>query len=131
MTVVTSARPDLDAYTTATRFTPAELVTELRELLGSRLVAYLGGVKETRAVREWATGTRSIQDPEVVERLRLAYRVTRLITMRDTSGVAQAWFQGLNPQLEDRSPAMVLRTGVVDEVGSSVLAAARAFAAAG
>lgn len=131
MTVVTPARPDLDAYTAATRFTPTELITELRELLGARLVAYLGGVKETRAVREWAAGTRSIQDPEVVERLRLAYRAARLITVRDTPGVAQAWFQGLNPQLEDRSPAVMLRTGAVDEVGAGVLAAARAFAAVG
>lgn len=131
MTVLASARPDLDAYAAATRYTPAELVTQLRELLGARLVAYLGGVKETRAVREWATGNRTIQDPEVVERLRLAYRVARLITLRDTPGVAQAWFQGLNPQLEDRSPASVLRAGPLDEVGVSVLAAARAFAAVG
>ena len=131
MTVVVSARPDLDAYTEATRSPVPELVSALRDLVGARLVAYLGGVKETRAVREWAQGSRGIQDPEVVERLRLAFRAARLITARDTPEVAQAWFQGLNPQLDDRSPASVLREGAVADVGAGVLAAARAFAAVG
>jgi len=34
-----------------------------------------------------------------------------------TPTVVQAWFQGLNPQLEDRSPARLLREGDLDEVG--------------
>ncbi len=131
MTVGVTARPDLDAYAEATRSPVPELVSALRDLVGARLVAYLGGVKETRAVREWAQGSRRIQDPEVVERLRLAFRAARLITARDTPGVAQAWFQGLNPHLGDRSPALVLREGAVAEVGAGVLAAARAFAAVG
>ena len=38
----TPARPDL-AYINATRLDPAQLVTELRDLLGAKLVAYLGG----------------------------------------------------------------------------------------
>jgi hypothetical protein len=45
----------------------------------------------------------------------------------DSPGVAQAWFQGLNPQLHDRSPARLLREGELDEVGPQVVAAARAF----
>jgi hypothetical protein len=36
------SRPDL-AFTNATRLEPAVLVKELRELLGAKLVAYLGG----------------------------------------------------------------------------------------
>jgi hypothetical protein len=46
-------------------------------------------------------------------------------------GVTQAWFQGLNPQLEDWSPARLLRDGELDEVGPAVLAAARAFLVGG
>jgi hypothetical protein len=45
--------------------------------------------------------------------------------------VAQAWFQGLNPALADRSPARLLREGNLDEVGPQVLAAARQFSAVG
>ena len=54
-----------------------------------------------------------------------------LLAERDSNQVVQAWFQGLNPALGDRSPARLLREGAVDEVGPQVLTAARQFAAAG
>jgi len=107
------------------------LVKDLRDLLGAKLVAYVAGVRETRAVRQWAEGTRRIQDPAVEQRLRLAYQATQIIAERDDAAVAQAWLQGLNPQLDDRSPARLLRDGDIDEVGATVLAAARSFAATG
>ncbi|TSE00082.1 hypothetical protein FOS14_09720 [Skermania sp. ID1734] len=124
-------RPDLIAYAEATRMSAAELVTALRGMLGAKLVAYLGGVKETRAVRQWAEGTRTIASPVDQERLRIAYRAARMITERDRPEVAQVWFQGLNPTLDDRSPAWLLREGALDEVGPQVLAAARQFASVG
>lgn len=132
MTVTSSgARPDLAAHGDAVRLTPEVLVKELRALLGARLVAYLGGVQETRAVRQWADGTRAISSRDVEQRLRVAYQVARLITVRDSTGVAQAWFQGMNPHLQDQAPATVLRDGDVAADGPRVLAAARAFAATG
>jgi hypothetical protein len=106
-------------------------VSELRDLLGAKLVAYLGGVKETRAVRQWAEGTREVSGSEDLRRLRLAYQAAKLISARDTPAVVQAWFQGLNPVLEDRSPVRVLREGDLDEVGPRVLAAARQFSSVG
>lgn len=131
MTTATPQRPGLHAHARATRLEMPALVGELRDLLGARLVAYLGGVHETRAVRQWAEGTRSIQDRTDEQRLRLAYQIAALIGETDSAGVVQAWFQGLNPQLDDRSPARLLREGDLDEVGPQVLSAARAFAAAG
>ena len=89
---VRPARPDL-AYVNATRVPASELVSELRDLLGARLVAYLGGVKETRAVRQWIEETRQIGDASNEARLRVAYQAAKLITERDTPGVAQAWHQ--------------------------------------
>lgn len=124
------ARPDL-AYANATRLEPAVLVKELRDLLGARLVAYLGGVKETRAVRQWAEGTRTVSGNEDLQRLRVAYQAARLLAEHEDSGVVQAWFQGLNPVLGDRSPARLLRDGELADVGPQVLAAARQFAAVG
>lgn len=124
-------RPDLAAYNDAARMTPPELVTALRDLLGAKLVAYLGKVKETRAVRQWADGTRTINNETDLERLRIAYRASRLIAERDTPAVAQAWFQGLNPILDDRPPALLLREGELSDIGPKVLAAARQFAAVG
>ncbi|GAF46869.1 hypothetical protein RW1_035_00120 [Rhodococcus wratislaviensis NBRC 100605] len=115
----------------AARMSQAELVTALRELLGAKLVAYLGRVKETRAVRQWADGTRTIGNDTDVERLRIAFRAARLITARGTPAVAQAWFQGLNPIFDDRAPALLLREGELADIGPQVLAAARQFAAVG
>jgi hypothetical protein len=129
--MLTSAKPDLDAYNSAMTMNTAELVTALRDLLGAKLVAYLGKVKETRAVRQWAEGSRAIANPVDVDRLRVAYRAAAMIGARDSAQVAQAWFQGLNPLLDDRSPARVLRDGDLEEVGPQVLTAARQFAAVG
>lgn len=128
---VSPARPDLDAHGQATRVGQRALVGQLRELLGARLVAYLGGVTETRAVRQWVEGERTIRDEDAVARLRVAYQAALLIVGRDSREVAQSWFQGLNPQLADQSPARVLREGEPGEAGRSVLAAARSFAGVG
>lgn len=104
---------------------------QLRDLLGARLVAYLGGVKEARAVRQWADGTRAVASGVDLDRLRLAYQAALLLSPRNGPAVVQAWFQGLNPSLGDRSPARLLREGDVDDAGPQVLAAARQFAAIG
>lgn len=108
--------------------TSPELVTALRELLGATLVAYIGKARSTQVVREWADGTRSVDDESNVERFRIAYRAARLITVRDAPRVVQSWFQGLNPLLEDRPPALLLREGEIADIGPKVLAAAREFA---
>jgi len=128
----TVARGDLRAYEESLRLAPPELVSRLRDLLGAKLVAYLGSVQETRAVRQWAAA----EDPrtpstDVLNRLRMAYRIAALLREKDAPGVVQAWFQGMNPRLDDVAPARLLREGDLEQVGPGVLAAARAFAAAG
>lgn len=124
------ARGDLRAYEDSMRLGGAEVVAQLREILGSTLVAYIGSVRETRAVRQWADGTRT-PSRDVLTRLRMAYRIAALLRERDSAGVIQAWFQGMNPRLDDVAPARLLREADLDEIGPTVLAAARAFAAAG
>ncbi len=123
-------RPDLEAYEHAARIDFPVVVKELADLLGPKLVAYLGGVTETRAVRQWADREREARDP-IPARLRLALQIALLLARHDNPRVAQAWFQGLNPQLDDRSPARILREGELDEVGPLVLSAARAFVSGG
>ena len=106
------------------------LVEELNELLGPKLVAYIAGVQEARTVRQWIVGECDVRAP-VPDRLRLAFQVASLIAQHDSASVAGAWFQGLNPQLDDRSPARLLREGDIDEVGPEVIAAERAFLVGG
>ncbi len=130
MATTSIARPDYDAHVRATRATFPEVVQELRDILGSKLCAYIGLVKETRAVHQWAEGERA-PSAEVQRRLRVAFQTAAAIAAADGSAVAQAWFQGINPQLDDRSPARLLREGDLDEVGPEVIGAARAFLAGG
>jgi hypothetical protein len=127
---VTASRPGLAAHTLAVRASFPEVAASLRELLGPRLVAYLGSVRETRAVHQWADGVRAPADA-VQLRLRVALQVASMLAEVEGPRIAQAWMQGLNPQLEDRSPARLLREGELQEVGPAVIGAARAFLVGG
>ena len=127
----TAPRPDLEAFDYATRAPFNFVAKELIDILGAKLVAYIAGVREARAVQQYADESRSPRHPAIEPRLRLALRVARLISRHDSKEVAQAWFIGLNPQLSDRSPARLLREGEIDEVGPEIIAAARAFVVGG
>lgn len=130
MTDLRGARAGLKAYQDSIRLPEAKLVHGLRDILGVKLVAYIGSVKETRAVRQWADGERK-PSAEVMTRLRHAYHVAALLAEKDSAAVVQAWFQGMNPQLDDVPPARLLLEGQPEEAAQRVLAAARAFAAMG
>ena len=123
-------RLDIEAYERSARLDFSALVDELNELLGPKLVAYIAGVREARTVRQWSVGEHEVQAP-IPERLRLAFQVAWLIAQHDGASAARSWFQGLNPQLDDRSAARLLREGDLNEVGPQVLSAARAFVGAG
>lgn len=107
-----------------------ELVTELCDLLGAKLVAYLSSPADTRTVRAWTDPTDPRSPPDdVVERLRIAHQAALLLGQQDSAPVIQAWFQGRNPYLDDLAPARLIRESGTTITGTSVLAAARAFAA--
>ncbi|MGH3118591.1 MAG: hypothetical protein ACRDQ2_16055 [Gaiellales bacterium] len=128
--MATAARPEMPAHAEAMRLPFQDLVAELRNLLGPRLVAYIGSVKETRAVHQWSEGSRE-PDVETKRRLRDAFVVARMLVNTEPPAVVQAWFQGLNPALDDRSPARLLREGDLDDVSPQVIGAARVFLAHG
>ncbi|TDW26920.1 hypothetical protein [Cryobacterium psychrophilum] len=126
----TTAKPGLRGYADSLRLTPAEIVEGLRDTLGAKLVAYLGDVRETRAVREWADNVRTPSD-ETLQRLRAAFYVMALLRDRESAATVASWFQGMNPELEDMAPARVLREQDLATAGPAVLAAARSFVAFG
>jgi hypothetical protein len=49
----------------------------------------------------------------VQQRLRLALQVAAMLSEKESPRIAQAWMQGLNPQLDDRFPARLIREGDV------------------
>jgi hypothetical protein len=123
----TTQKAGMRAYDDAIRSTFPELVTKLRDIVGVRLVAYIGNVKSTKPVAEWAVGPR---EPGELDRDRLfvAYQIAALLRERNEAVTVQSWFKGMNPALNDLSPARVLREGDPTEVGPEVMAAAKAFA---
>lgn len=125
----TTARPGLQVHDDSIRFGSDTLVSKLREILGAKLVAYIGGVSHTRLVREWANGDRE-PSAKIVQRLRVAYHVAGLLNEREGKATVQSWFQGSNPQLDDEAPARLLRVEPLDVVAPRVVAAARAFPSA-
>jgi hypothetical protein len=129
MAVLTPPRPDLLAYREATTLEFPKLVTELTGILGKKLTAYIASVKDARAVERWIAGSEPYKGVE--ERLRLAYRLAKMISDHEGPRVVQTWFTGLNPELNDRVPVRLLREENVEDVGPEILGAARAFLAGG
>ena len=66
-----------------------------------------------------------------MQRLRTSYYVAGILIERESAKTIQAWFQGMNPELGDQSPAALLRVEALDEIGPKVVSAARSFASGG
>jgi hypothetical protein len=124
------ARPGLQAHDDSIRVEIDVIVSELLEILGAKLTAYIGDVSHTRSVREWADGDRA-PSAEIIQRLRVTFYVAGLLYEHEGKATVQSWFQGLNPQLADRAPARLLRDEPLDIAGPRVVAAARGFLATG
>ena len=130
MNVVTQPRPDLAAHRRSVQAPLAEIVEELVEILGKKLTAYIGGVKDTRVIDRWIHGgVEPYRDAD--RRIRLAYQIARTLSEHDSPRVAQAWFIGLNPELGDRTPVRLLREADLEKAGPELLHAMRAFLAGG
>lgn len=127
--MTTPNQPDgrQNAYREAVSMDVPALVQALCDLLGLRLVAQIGAVKEARAVRQWIAHERS-PSALTVKRLRDTYQIARFLAESCSPEVIQAWFDAMNPLLDDSSPARLLRDGENDETPLRVLAAARHFA---
>lgn len=129
MAVMAMPRPDLAAHRESLRLPTTEIVSQLVTILGRKLTAYIGKVKDVRAVDRWIAGGEIYGDAE--QRLRFAFQVARTLSEQDTPSVVQAWMTGVNPELGDRVPLRLMRDGDLNTVGSEVLRAARAFLAGG
>ena len=102
------------AHRAAVTTTLDELVRVLEETLGRNLVAYIADV-EPKTVDRWGEGGMP-RSRAVEERLRVAFHVFQLLLSRERSDTVRAWFIGINPQLDDISPAQALHDGQLRDV---------------
>jgi hypothetical protein len=116
-----------EAHRTTVESSVADIAAFLQEALGQKLVAYMVGVEDPKTVGRWAAEKRLPQDPAAERRLRAAYQTFQLLATQESPHTVRAWFVGLNPQLDDESPATAIRENRVRDV----MVAARAFLAGG
>ena len=121
--------PDLFAYREALRLPASKVVERLVEIVGRKLTAHIGGVKDARAVDRWIAGGEIYGDAE--SRLRFAFQVARTLREHDSPAVVRAWLTGVNPELGDRVPLRLMCENDVDAVAPAILCAARAFLVGG
>lgn len=115
------------AHREAVRDSLGDVAAFLQQVLGLRLVAYVAGVKDAKTVSGWARGEVGEARLESERRLRAAYEISQLLVRFDSPKVVKAWFIGLNPLLDDESPAEAIREGRLKEA----MGAAKAFVASG
>ncbi len=101
-----------------------DVVKELVEALGSRVVAYIGGASHTKFVHAWAHGAAV---PRRATALRAALQAVRIVVAAESPKVAEAWFMGANTHLDLEAPATVLRNANDPAMLSRVVRAAKAF----
>jgi hypothetical protein len=117
--------PDLFAHREALRLPASKVVEKLIDIIGRKLTAYIGGVKDARAVDRWIAGGAVYGDAET--RLRFAFQVARTLSEHDSPAVVQAWLTGVNPELGDRVPLRLMRDNEIDSVAPAILSAVRAY----
>ncbi len=100
-----------------------DVLARLVGVIGRKLTAYVGGVRDVREIDRWLVGEAIDEDQE--SRLRLTFRVVNILLEKDTPEIVQSWLIGFNPELGDRVPLRLLRDEPVDGIAADLLAAAR------
>lgn len=99
----------------------AAVASALQGAFGQVLLGVIVG-KDARTLARWASGT--VRPPYASEHLlRDTFQVLEMLMSVEPPEVARAWFMGMNPQLDDASPAEALSAGR----SKDVMAAARAY----
>jgi hypothetical protein len=83
------------------------MVAYLQDALGSRLAALLVGIDDASVLDDWTRGEVKL-NPDVDRRLRNAFKITALLLQEESPQAVRSWFLGMNPELDDRAPALVL-----------------------
>lgn len=80
----------------------------LCDLLGSKLVVSMAGVKDPGQARKWARGDLEPTQP-AQQRLRFAYDLLHEIEAAVGHRVAEAWATSVNPRLDYGTPLKAIR----------------------
>jgi hypothetical protein len=119
----TVADRERNVHARVTRQPIAVTATALQDLFGQRLVAAIAGVRDPKAVGRWIRGE-DVPRAQAAAALQNALQVVEILRTQEDDDTVRSWFRGMNPDLGDRPPAILVR-----EQPENVAQAARAFLA--
>jgi hypothetical protein len=99
----------------------AATAADLQEVFGQRLVAVIAGINDAKAVGRWASGE-DVPRAQAATTLQNAMHAVELLRSQEDDETIRSWFRGMNPDLDDGSPALLIR-----DQPEGVIQAARAF----
>ncbi|MGJ5667822.1 hypothetical protein QLG13_08130 [Rhodococcus aetherivorans] len=124
MATRTTAHVQAHTRSVETRF--EDVLAFLQDQIGPNLTAYIAG-RDTSTVSRWIKGDQKPPKEDIERRMRATYRIFQILAETDSNHVVRAWLIGMNPQLDEETPADALREDKLRDV----LAAAMAFRAGG
>ncbi|MDQ2683858.1 MAG: XRE family transcriptional regulator, partial [Chloroflexota bacterium] len=100
MSLAVAQRGRRAAHRQASSAPIAAVASELQRVLGPSLATVTLGLRDPKAIRQWARGARQPR-PAQETALRSAYQVVTMLSVVEEPDVVRAWFAGMNPELDD------------------------------
>ena len=106
-----------------------DLALYLQNALTQKLAAYMVGLSDGRDIGRYAREDRN-PHPRQLAKLQALFELLNSTFKTEDPRIVQAWFLGVNPELDGQAPAKLLRESFDQEL-SRVRAAAEKFMDAG
>lgn len=88
------------------------MASTLVSSLGRVITAYIVHVRNPKTISRWANGdVASVRDRYSEERLLAAYQIVSFLKEYETDETIRSFMLGMNPSLDDESPATAIRNG--------------------
>ena len=108
MSSMIAERSRRTAHSQASRNSVPDIAAYVQSVLGPSLTTVTLGIRDVKAVGQWAKGLRQPR-PAQEHLLREIFQVVNYLAAVEKNDVIRAWFAGMNPDLDDRSPALTMR----------------------
>ena len=118
---------EANAYRDSVRQDLRKLTLWLLDHIGQRITTVALGLSDASMLRRYKQGGISSLRGEREDRLRLLFRVSRMVADAFDDETSRAFLISSNPQLGDKSPAVILGDEKLSVSGPEVLGAARAL----
>lgn len=118
---------EANAYRDSVKQDLPKLTLWLLDHIGQRVTAVALGLSDASMLRRYKQGEVSSLRGEREDRLRLLFRVSRMVADAFDDETSRAFLISSNPQLGDKSPVVILSDEKLSVAGPEILGAARAL----